>query len=439
MRRIRALLVIEQCNSEWASVPSVGYKFYKHISELADVTLVTHGRNEEAIRKSHPDANIVCIHETSVTAAWHRVAARLSTIGGNTIWPLYHTLTYPTYAEFNNLVAKQFGQKVLDGEFDVVHAITPMLPRYPYKISRFCEKVPFIIGPVNGGVPYPPGFGHVARSEFSYLNSLRSLGRLLLPEYRNTFLKADHVFSGSLYTKQLLETMFPRMPKVEVMAENGLDDSFFSDGIQQKSSETRNTKKTEILFVGRLVPYKGADIVIDALRMLPADALRRTKLTIVGDGPERAALEAQVRNAELTQVVDFVGWVRQEDTLKFYQSADIFCFPSVREFGGAVALEAMANGLPCIVVDNGGIGEYVTADTGFKINPASRHHVVCEVSKRLTELIESPALRGEMAQAARLRAKAFSWRRKAERIVTVYDLLATKKNAHGSVREQRTF
>ena len=62
-----------------------------------------------------------------------------------------------------------------------------------------------------------------------------------------------------------------------------------------------------------------------------------------------------------------------------FSKSDIFCFPSIREFGGAVVLEAMACGLPCIVVNNGGIGEYVTDETGFKIEPISRDYIIKEL------------------------------------------------------------
>ena len=75
-----------------------------------------------------------------------------------------------------------------------------------------------------------------------------------------------------------------------------------------------------------------------------------------------------------------MGWVEQTETAAYYQQADVFCFPSVREFGGAVVLEAMACGLPCIVVNYGGIGEYVTTETGFKLDPVSRSQLVADMT-----------------------------------------------------------
>lgn len=416
--RLRALLVIEQCNPEWPSVPLVGYKFYRHLADVADVTLVTHGRNEQALRALHHDADVVIIKESAVLAGWHRIATRLSTFRGSTIWPLYHTLTYPTYAEFDRGVVRALGGRIARGDFDVVHAITPMLPRYPYSVRKVCGRTPLVIGPVNGGVPYPESFGKIAQSEFSFLNWLRTAGRYLLSGYRDSYERADAVLSGSEFTKGLLEKLFALKRDVEVLAENGLDETFFADAAAEEPPRSDDT--LEILFVGRLVPYKGADIAIDALSALPPELRRSARLTIVGDGPARASLEAKVVAADLGDRVRFAGWVAQQATRDFYRSADVFCFPSVREFGGAVVLEAMANRLPCIVINNGGVAEYVSEASGFKVEPLSREHVVAEVARALEALIENADLRRTMGAAAGERARGYAWPRKAERIIAIY-------------------
>lgn len=419
--RIRVLIVMEQCNPEWPSVPLVGYKLFRHIAEIADVTLVTHGRNETALSGLHPEADIIYLPESAASARWHKVATWLSTIRGSVVWQLYHALTFPTYAEFDRNALRTMKGRVEAGEFDIVHAITPMMPRYPYRIHRACGNTPFVIGPVNGGVPYPKGFDDIANAEFSFLNWLRGAGRVLLLGYRDTYESADHVFSGSRYTKELLENLFTLKHKVEVLAENGLDASFFAD--QTRRGRDGSDGTLEALFVGRLVPYKGADIAIEALSLLPPSLRSATRLTIVGDGPERASLEAKASALKLDRSVRFEGWVPHSETLAYYRSADVFCFPSIREFGGAVVLEAMANELPCIVVDNGGVGEYVTDEAGFKITPISREQVVGDVAQCMQRLHERPMLRREMGVAAGLRAREYAWPSKAARIVAAYKSL----------------
>ncbi len=175
-----------------------------------------------------------------------------------------------------------------------------------------------------------------------------------------------------------------------------------------------------MLFVGRLVPYKGADMAIDAIGRLSPNFKDRVQFTIVGDGSEKIQLENQVRNLGLNNVVMFTGWVDQKETVQYYRNSDVFCFPSVREFGGAVALEAMAGGLPCIVPDHAGLGEYVTEETGFKIKPLSREYLITRISETIEEIFQNRERLHRMSEKAIERVRDYEWDKKAERLVDIY-------------------
>lgn len=172
--------------------------------------------------------------------------------------------------------------------------------------------------------------------------------------------------------------------KIKLFYENGVSEDFFD-----KQIKPEDDKRVDLLFVGRLVPYKGADIVIEAVSQLSQTIKEKIRLTIVGDGSEKDKLKKQAQELGVSDIVSFAGWVDQKETLKFYTKADIFCFPSIREFGGAVVLEAMACGLPCIVADNGGVAEYVTEETGFKIVPVSAKKLTQELANKIQILIEN--------------------------------------------------
>ena len=424
MSKLKVLLIIEQCNPEWPSVPLVGYSFYKHISMLVDTTLVTHERNKTAMQKAHPQSDIVYMSESKFITRYYNVAEKISKLKGKIIWPLYNALTYPIYAEFNHKVYSTFNKIILNGEYDIVHALTPILPRYPVKVIKACKKTPFILGPVNGGVPFPKGFQAVARQEFSYFNFLRLIGRYIIPGYRETYEKANYILSGSTYTMNLIKSLFDiNNQKIELFYENGIDDSFITKEKKPSKIDKKNNTKINLLFVGRLVPYKGADILIEAIGQLEQQILDKIKLTIVGDGPERNVLNNQVNKLCLNEKVNFTGWVEQQATVNYYRDSDVFCFPSVREFGGAVVLEAMANGLPCIVINNGGIAEYITEETGFKIDPVSRNFVIKELKKHITNLVQNEVLRHEMSMKAIQRARNFTWSAKACAIKNIYNKL----------------
>jgi glycosyltransferase involved in cell wall biosynthesis len=186
------------------------------------------------------------------------------------------------------------------------------------------------------------------------------------------------------------------------------------------------------------VPYKCADILIEAVSRLTPATQAKLRLTIVGDGSERGALEAQAATLGLTQLVDFTGWVDQQKIPQYYQDSHIFCFPSIREFGGAVVLEAMACGLPCIVANHGGIGEYVTSETGFKIDPISREYLTQELTAKIQLLVENAGLRQAMAEKAIERAQEFSWEYKGKKMLEIYQELITQKKVQPAKKVQPT-
>lgn len=426
-KELKVLLIVEQCNPDWSSVPLEGYYYFHEISKFADVTLVTHERNREALEKNTNQKNIVYIQESNLSKNYY---SRISSLvcKGTMNWPLYHTLTYTNYAEFNHNVYKKFKTKILRGDYDLVHAITPMMPRYPVKVVKACKDTPFILGPVNGGVPFPEGFQETARKEYAHLNFLRAFGRALIPGYVETYKKADKILGGSTYTLNMLKEMFAIQDnRIELFYENGISKNFFTN-----AKATRNDSKINLLFVGRLVPYKCADILIESISQLEPEIRHKIQLTIVGDGSEKDNLEKRVQELQLGNVVKLAGWVSQAETLEYYRKSDIFCFPSIREFGGAVVLEAMACGLPCIVANNGGIGEYVTEETGFKIEPLSREYLTQELTKRIKILVEDEKLRKNMSAKSIERAQDFEWGQKGRKIAEIYERMLMEK---GGVKE----
>jgi len=419
-KKLNVLLIIEQCNPEWASVPLVGYNFYNGIRQLADVTLVTHERNEEALEKIRDGHQIDYISESSWIKRYYSMVSSITSRGGVN-WPLQHALSYPIYSEFNRSVYRSYKQKVKDGQYDIVHALTPILPRYPYKMIKACKETPFILGPVNGGVPFPKGFQDVARKEFAHFNILRVFTRMI-PGYSKTYKKADKVLSGSTYTMNMLKEMFAiGDSRIELFYENGIRKEFIGE------PKKRSHNRLDLLFVGRLVPYKGADMAIDAISRLDDPAKEKIRFTIVGDGSEKNNLEKQVEELGIQNIVSFTGWIDQSEILNYYKNADVFFFPSVREFGGAVALEAMACGLPCIVPDHAGLGEYVTEETGFKIEPVSKEYLIKELAVKVEIMLENTKLRESMSVKAIERSKEFEWGKKAEKMAEVYETVIAEK------------
>lgn len=151
-----------------------------------------------------------------------------------------------------------------------------------------------------------------------------------------------------------------------------------------------------ILVVAHLIPQKGVDVAIRALKELPD----RVVLWVVGDGPERLALQRTAESLGVHERTSFCGL--QADVSPFMQAADCLACPSLwEEAAGLVILEAMACGLPVIGSSVGGIPEFITpAQTGF-LFPAGDH---IALANHIAQLCSSRTQQDNMRAQARAQA-----------------------------------
>ncbi|MEQ9370823.1 MAG: glycosyltransferase family 4 protein [Coleofasciculus chthonoplastes F3-SA18-01] len=417
-KSLKVLLIIEQCNPKMSSTPLIGFNLFQAIHKLAEVTLVTRDFNQKALERHGYTEQVVYISKSNSSKSQNFRKAIVSRIKNEAIRrPIGTALRYPDYEDFNNQVYQKFKQSVLRGDYDIVHAITPIHTRYPVKIVKACKDIPFILGPVNGGVPFPEWFEEITIKKYLNLSFLPDLAKFIIPGYLDTYKQAEKILVGSSYTLNKLQAFF-RFPdsKMCLLSENGVSSHFCAD-----QAKIKKDSKVNLLFVGRLVAFKCPDILIEAVSRLNETIKSKIQLTFVGDGQERSNLEQMVQTRNLDDIVNFVGKITQAETLEYYRKADIFSFPSIRESGGAVVLEAMACGLPCIVANTGGVVDYMTEEAGFKIEPISREYLTQELTNKIEILVKNEHLRERMSAKAIERVREFEWGRKAKKIVKIYE------------------
>jgi glycosyltransferase involved in cell wall biosynthesis len=173
-------------------------------------------------------------------------------------------------------------------------------------------------------------------------------------------------------------------------------------------------------FVGRLVPYKGADILLEAA----VDFLKseQVKLHIIGDGPQRALLEKMTRRLGIEDSVQFYGWLSQREALDKLRRCDFMALPSIREFGGGVVVEAMAQEVTPIVADYAGPSELVDETTGIRVSFHDKESLVQGVRSAIARVVRSPGILNKLGAAARTKvARTLTWEAKAEQITKLYD------------------
>jgi len=185
--------------------------------------------------------------------------------------------------------------------------------------------------------------------------------------------------------------------------------------------------------VGRLVPYKGIDLTLEAMR---GASLGDAEFLVIGDGPERGRLEALAKDFGLADRVRFAGWLPQKELAAELGRSQAFVFPSLREFGGGVVLEAMACALPCLVVDYGGPGELVSEATGVRVPMRPREELIESLRAAMERLAADPADCWRMGAAAAAEVRReYTWDAKAARVTDIYRaVLAGRRTGWKPVR-----
>ena len=160
-----------------------------------------------------------------------------------------------------------------------------------------------------------------------------------------------------------------------------------------------------VLYVGRLIKSKGVDLLLDAMRDCPGE-----RLTIVGDGPERRALEEHARG---NPNVTFTGMVDTAEVDRYLAGAGVLVLPSLEEGLPNVVLEAMALGVPVIATRIGGIPDLIAhGETGWLIEPGK----ATTIADGIRRLMADAPLRARIASNGRAAVRPYEWPRAVETI-----------------------
>lgn len=414
MRKIKALLIAEAANPEWVSVPLVGWSLATALREVADVHIVTQLRNRDAFLRSGlvEGRDFTAIDTERVAAPLWRLAMKLG-VGKGVGWTMAQALASLGYGYFERLVWRRFGAEIRAGEYDLVHRITPLSPAVNSPLASKCRAVgvPFILGPINGGVPWPKGFAEEQRREREILSYFRGLYRYRRARMR-MLRSCAAIICGSHSALAEIPEKYAR--KTIYMPENGIDPARFN-----LISRQNGDLPLRACFIGRLMPLKGVDMAIRAAAPLLRD--NRLTLDIIGDGIQATELQALAQSIGVGHAICFHGWKAHAEVQEIASRSQLLIFPSIREFGGGAVLEAMAMGLVPIVVNYGGPGELVDPATGIRIPISDRERIIKDLQQALQKISEDPEMLRPLAAAARERVmNEFTWQAKAAQMVRIW-------------------
>jgi len=245
--------------------------------------------------------------------------------------------------------------------------------------------IPYIVSLRGGDVP---GF---------LPEDLKGYHRFTTPLIRFLWKRAACVTANGTWLADLARRCDPGV-SVEVIP-NGVDTVSYQPGEAQSEGPPR------LLFVGRLARQKGVDVLLDA--MVRPEIGLEVVLDIVGDGSERANLEAQAACLGLHERVVFHSWLRDKELRKRYQAAHAFVLPSRDEGLSNALLEAVASGLPVVATRAGSsVDALRDGHTGFMVDVEDSTSLAEKLGDLLSDLDKARA----MGQAGRAFIEEhFSW------------------------------
>jgi glycosyltransferase involved in cell wall biosynthesis len=390
----RILLSAFECNPYCGSDAEVGWQWARQLSIRGfDITVITRRTNQQEIERCVADTGDCAeVDFEYIDIEWLYPCTSLINPRNN---------IYYYFWQWNAFFhAKKLHRKK---PFDLIHHVTFVSFRQPSFMGLVGP--PMYFGPVAGGDEIPSGYTKSFALKQRLFEAFRGLVNSMVrfdPLMWLTFASAEKVFFTS-------EAHLGRVPnfvrkKAQIELAIGCD---FPDEEDKPAPLVRSGNR--LLFVGRCVSLKGTDIglqIFARIRQVRPDVT----LTVIGDGVEKNRWMTLAKHLGVDTSIEWRGWLPKTDVMKLYSEFDVFFFPSLRDSGGFVVLEALQQGLPVVCFKLGGPGMLVEDTCGKAV------HASPDIQKTISDYTEAVLhilLRGmkepQLRQHCRQRAQLFTW------------------------------
>jgi glycosyltransferase involved in cell wall biosynthesis len=420
MPPIRLLIVSENISMEMGGESSLPFYYAKlFMRRGAEVWLACHERVGAELHAAFPELGprILLVRDRNVQKIAFRCGKALpNRIGDLFIGQAIHVSTQARIRAIALELART-------GKVEVVLEPAPITPKgvsFMYDLG-----VPVVIGPLCGGMNFPPAFAD--------FDSLATRGSIALGRYLSQL--ANRIVPGKLKANVLLAanaSTVKALPeghrgRVIHLFESGVDLDLW---IPADSNPSRPDGSVSFAFSGRFVDLKGVQFLV--LAFAKSVAIEpRCRLDLIGGGELEGEIEALIKQHKLTGAVRMHGWLSRPDAARIMRETDVFVMPSLRECGGTAILEAMALGKPVIVANWGGPADYVDPSCGVLVEPDSKTGFVDGLAEAMVRLARSPELRKSLGEGGQLRVRRdnLDWNSKADRVLAILSEVAGHNKA----------
>lgn len=197
-----------------------------------------------------------------------------------------------------------------------------------------------------------------------------------------TYSKCDHIVTVSDDLRKQLIAKGIFTDKITTI-KNGINPLFTTQNKQTAKESLGLNGQQVILYVGHLIPIKGVKYLIQAFSLIQKQS--NYQLYLIGTGEEEPRLRNLVTTKNLADRIHFIGNVSQPGLVQWYNAADIFCLPSLREGIPNVILEALACGTPVVATDISNNSDIINEANGFLVQPENAVQLAEAIEKAISK------------------------------------------------------
>ncbi len=376
------LLSAYSINPYKGSEDAVGWNWVITLSEkLPDSTIyiLTRTFNEEATRKGIEEFGLknvkLIIVEVPRALDWFREKHSI-----------FHHGYYILWQKVAYNWAKNSGIK-----FDIIHHIS----MGNYRITGQMYKIKdayTIFGPVGGGQTTAPALRSYYNKKKSYENFRDSVSKAFskFNFYKKQINSFDEVYTVNDETKEAIESATGKKCKK-------LCDIAISPEMKNLDIEHKEKEQIDIIYLGRIIELKGIMLLIDVVKNIKTD--KKYHIYLYGEGELTEQAQKKIDEYGIGEFISLEGKVDYTEIADIYKNADIFVHPTFRDSSGAVFVEAMANKLPIVALNQSLSRDLNENGCGIFVNTnQSKEEIINEFAFDLVKLIENYDLRIKLGQ-----------------------------------------
>lgn len=330
---------------------------------------------------------------------------------------------YFAYKAWQKQVYKVAKTLIQNEKIDLIHFVGPTGYREPGYLWKL--GLPYIWGPIGGAnsnnLILTRNLSTISKLKFIFRNWANNIQLKYNKRLRKALQCTDLLLTSTSENQQIFKTALH-------VNSYYLPENSIASPIKLNEKKFNNVDKFHFIFVGSLIPRKAVNILLEALVWIKHK--EKIAVEIVGDGPERQALEAFSEKHQLQSYINWHGQLPRNKAVELFDNAHMHVITSTSEGNPTTIWEAMSHGVPTISFDHCGMHDTICERCGIRIPIHSYEQCVYDLAKEIDGLLENPERFEQLAHGAVECAQKYAWDAREKFLLKCYDMAINNYKHH---------